>query len=120
MSTASNRSCSASSKATNPVRTSVCFQRGLLSTRPSIVSRVVGITQVVLARGFVHRYAGQHQFSHPLGVTDVAVLEQAIIRFINVAPAEINIDALPERRKRRLPSCRIPVRRLGGLLFDRI
>ena len=68
--------------------------------------------------GFIHRYAGQNQFRHHIGVTYVAVEEREIIGFVTVAPAEISIDALPERRKRRLPNYPIPVLRLGRLAVD--
>lgn len=68
--------------------------------------------------GFFHRYAGQNQFRHHIGVTYVAVEEQQIVGFVTVAPAELSIDALPERRKRRLPSYPIPVLRLGRLAVD--
>ena len=68
--------------------------------------------------GFFHRYAGQNQFRHHIGVTYVAVHAKDIVGFITVAPAEINIDALPERSKRRLPNYPIPVLRLGRLAVD--
>ena len=69
--------------------------------------------------GFFHRYAGQNQFRHHIGVTYVAVEEQEIVGFMTVAPAEISIDALPEPKKRRLPNYPIPVLRLGRLAVDK-
>jgi hypothetical protein len=60
---------------------------------------------------FFHCFAGQDQFRHHLGVTYVAVEDEAILRFVTVSPSEIEIDALPADRRRRSP--RYPLQRCG-------
>lgn len=64
---------------------------------------------------FFHRFAGQNQFRHHVGVTYIAVEEDAILGFVTVAPSEIEIDALPADRRRRLPRYPLPVLRLARL-----
>lgn len=64
---------------------------------------------------FFHRFAGQNQFRHHVGVTYIAVEEDAILGFVTVSPSEIEIDALPADRRRRLPRYPLPVLRLARL-----
>jgi predicted N-acetyltransferase YhbS len=60
---------------------------------------------------FFHRYAGQNQFRHYLGVTYVAVEGDRILGFATVAARHVDIERLPERTRRKLP--RYPVPALG-------
>ena len=64
---------------------------------------------------FFHRFAGQNQFRHHVGVTYIAVEDQAILGFVTVSPSEIEIDALPADRRRRLPRYPLPTLRLARL-----
>lgn len=64
---------------------------------------------------FFHRYAGQNQFRHHVGVTYVAVEDDAIIGFVTVSPSEIEIDALSADRRCRLPRYPLPTLRLARL-----
>ncbi len=64
---------------------------------------------------FFHRFAGQNQFRHHLGVTYIAVEDDAILGFVTVSPSEIEIDALPAERRRRLPHYPLPTLRLARL-----
>jgi len=64
---------------------------------------------------FFHRYAGQNQFRHHIGVTYVAVDESGILGFVTVAPSEIQIDDLPAELSRRLPRYPLPVLRIARL-----
>jgi predicted N-acetyltransferase YhbS len=68
---------------------------------------------------FFHRYAGQNQFRHYLGVTYVAVEDQRILGFATVAPRHIDIEDLPEPARRRLPRYPVPVLGLARLAVDR-
>lgn len=67
---------------------------------------------------FFHRYAGQHQFQHHLGVTYVAVDSDRILGFATVAPRHIDIEDLPERLRKKLPRYPIPVLGLARLAVD--
>lgn len=60
---------------------------------------------------FFQRFAGQNQFRHHIGVTYVAVDGNAMLGFVTVSPSEIEIDALPAERRRRLPRYPLPVLR---------
>ena len=60
---------------------------------------------------FFQRFAGQNQFRHHIGVTYVAVDGDAMLGFVTVSPSEIEIDALPAERRRRLPRYPLPVLR---------
>jgi GNAT superfamily N-acetyltransferase len=60
---------------------------------------------------FFHRFAGQNQFRHYLGVTYVAVDDGRVLGFATVAPRHLDIEDLPERLRKKLP--RYPVRVLG-------
>jgi GNAT superfamily N-acetyltransferase len=67
---------------------------------------------------FFHRYAGQNQFRHHLGVTYVAVDGDRIVGFATVAPRHVDIEDLPERTRRRLPRYPLPVLGLVRLAVD--
>jgi GNAT superfamily N-acetyltransferase len=67
---------------------------------------------------FFHRYAGQNQFRHHLGVTYVAADGERIVGFATVAPRHIDIDDLPERLRKKLPRYPIPVLGLARLAVD--
>ncbi|HEY0866406.1 MAG TPA: GNAT family N-acetyltransferase [Fimbriimonas sp.] len=64
---------------------------------------------------FFHRYAGQNQFRHHLGVTYVAEEGGRIFAYATVAPRHLEIDDLPEKVRRRLPRYPVPVRGLARL-----
>ncbi|MBK1645299.1 GNAT family N-acetyltransferase [Thiocapsa imhoffii] len=64
---------------------------------------------------FFHRFADQNQFRHHVGVTYIAVEDDAILGFVTVSPSEIEIDALPADRRRRLPRYPLPTLRLARL-----
>jgi predicted N-acetyltransferase YhbS len=65
---------------------------------------------------FFHRYAGQNQFRHHVGVTYVAVSEEGILGFLTVSPANLDAEDLPSRRK--MPPYPVPVLRLARLAVD--
>lgn len=67
---------------------------------------------------FFHRFAGQNQFRHYLGVTYVAVDGPRILGFTTVAPGHIEIDGLPAAARRKLPRYPLPVLRLARLAVD--
>lgn len=67
---------------------------------------------------FFHRYAGQNQFRHHVGVTYVAVDAGRVIGFATVAPRHVEIEDLPEREQRKLPRYPIPVLGLARLAVD--
>ncbi|MEZ4226660.1 MAG: GNAT family N-acetyltransferase [Polyangiaceae bacterium] len=67
---------------------------------------------------FFHRYAGQNQFRHHLGATYVAVEAIRILGFVTVAPRHIDIEALPERRRKQLPRYPLPALGLARLAVD--
>lgn len=68
---------------------------------------------------FFHRFAGQNQFRHYVGVTYVAVDEGTILGFATVAPGHIEIDGLPATTRKKLPRYPLPVLRLARLAVDR-
>jgi GNAT superfamily N-acetyltransferase len=68
---------------------------------------------------FFHRYAGQNQFRHHLGVTYVAVEGDRILGFATVSPRHIEIEGLPERAGKRLPRYPVPILGLARLAVDR-
>ena len=67
---------------------------------------------------FFHRFAGQKQFKHYLGVTYVAVDGDAILGFATVAPGHVEIDDLPASARKKLPRYPLPVLRLARLAVD--
>ena len=65
---------------------------------------------------FFHRYAGQNQFRHHIGVTYIAIAEdeEAILGYATVATGSIETDDIPEASK--LPiNYPLPILRLGRL-----
>ena len=71
-----------------------------------------------LDRFFV-RYAGQNQFRHHIGTTYVAIDDHGVIAgFATVAASELMTAALPQSRRKRLPSYPLPVLRLARLAVD--
>src|SRR2546427_13247289 len=68
---------------------------------------------------FFHRYAGQNQFRHPLGVTYVAVDSGRVLGFATVAPRHVDIEDLPERARKKLPRYPVPVLGLARLAVDK-
>ncbi|MBI5478090.1 MAG: GNAT family N-acetyltransferase [Deltaproteobacteria bacterium] len=68
---------------------------------------------------FFHRYAGQNQFRHYLGVTYVAVDGGRVRGFATVAPRHIDIEDLPEAKRKKLPRYPVPVLGLARLAVDR-
>jgi GNAT superfamily N-acetyltransferase len=68
---------------------------------------------------FFHRFAGQNQFRHHLGVTYVAVDDGRVLGFATVAPRHIEIEDLPERTRKKLPRYPVPVLGLARLGVDR-
>jgi GNAT superfamily N-acetyltransferase len=67
---------------------------------------------------FFHRYAGQNQFRHHVGVSYVVVEDDRILGFATVAPRHIDIEDLPDRLKKNLPRYPIPVLGLARLAVD--
>src|SRR5437867_12509030 len=67
---------------------------------------------------FFHRYAGQNQFRHYIGVTYVAVEGGRILGFATVAPRHIDLENLPERTRKKLPRYPLPVLGLARLAVD--
>jgi GNAT superfamily N-acetyltransferase len=62
---------------------------------------------------YFHRYAGQNQFRHHVGVTYVAAERDGILGFVTVAPAQLGADDLPGGRRR--PPYPVPVLRIARL-----
>lgn len=67
---------------------------------------------------FLHRFAGQNQFRHHIGVTYVAVEGQRILGFVTVAPAHLEVDAMPAVERKKLPTYPLPILRLARLGVD--
>jgi GNAT superfamily N-acetyltransferase len=67
---------------------------------------------------FFHRFAGQNQFKHYLGVTYIAVERGRILGFVTVAPGHVEIDGLPAALRKKLPRYPLPVLRLARLAVD--
>jgi GNAT superfamily N-acetyltransferase len=67
---------------------------------------------------FLHKYAGQNQFRHHLGTTYVAVDAGRILGYATVAPGNIEIDDLPAKQRKKLPSYPLPILRLGRLAVE--
>lgn len=66
---------------------------------------------------FFHRYAGQNQFRHHVGVTCVAVAKDRIQGFVTVSPGQLEAPTLPSGR--RMPPYPVPILRLARLAVDR-
>ena len=67
---------------------------------------------------FFHRYAGQNQFRHYLGVTYVAVDRERVLGFATVAPRHVDMEGLPERTRKKLPRYPMPALGLARLAVD--
>lgn len=67
---------------------------------------------------FFHRFAGQNQFRHHLGVTYVAVQDRSVLGYATVAAAHVEIEDLPPAIRRKLPRYPLPVLRLARLAVD--
>jgi len=67
---------------------------------------------------FLHRFAGQNQFKHHLGVTYVAVDGGRLLGYATVAAGHVEIDDLPDSARSKLPSYPLPVLRLARLAVD--
>jgi GNAT superfamily N-acetyltransferase len=67
---------------------------------------------------FLHKYAGQNQFRHHIGVTWVAVDAGRILGYATVAPGHIEIEDLPAKLRRKLPEYPLPILRLARLAVD--
>jgi GNAT superfamily N-acetyltransferase len=65
---------------------------------------------------FFHRYAGQNQFRHHVGVTYVAVEDPRILGFVTVSPGSLDADDLPSGRK--APPYPVPILRVARLAVD--
>ena len=67
---------------------------------------------------FFHKFAGQNQFKHYVGVTYVAVEDGRVLGFATVAPGHVEIDQLPAPARKKLPRYPLPVLRLARLAVD--
>lgn len=67
---------------------------------------------------FFQQFAGQNQFRHHVGVTYVAVDGARVLGFATVAPAHLEVDVLPTRARKALPTYPLPVLRLARLGVD--
>ena len=65
---------------------------------------------------YFHRYAGQNQFRHHVGVTYVAVMDQRILGFTTVSPGSLDAEDLPSDRK--APPYPVPILRVARLAVD--
>jgi GNAT superfamily N-acetyltransferase len=62
---------------------------------------------------YFHRYAGQNQFRHHIGVTYVVVEAGVILGFLTLAPNELAADRMPVRAKAPYPTPVLRVARLA-------
>jgi GNAT superfamily N-acetyltransferase len=67
---------------------------------------------------FFHRFAGQNQFRHYVGVTYVAAEQGRIFGFVTVVPGHLEGDRLPATLRRKPPSYPLPILRLARLAVD--
>lgn len=67
---------------------------------------------------FFHKFAGQNQFKHHLGVTYVAIDGGRTLGFATVAPGHVEIEKLPASARKKLPRYPLPVLRLARLAVD--
>jgi predicted N-acetyltransferase YhbS len=65
---------------------------------------------------YFHRYAGQNQFRHHIGVSYVAVDGNRVLGFVTLSPASLDAGDLPSGRK--MPPYPVPVLRLARLAVD--
>ena len=68
---------------------------------------------------FFHKYAGQNQFRHYLGVTYVAADGRRILGFATVAPGQLDVDEIPAAARKKMPRYPLPILRLARLAIDR-
>jgi hypothetical protein len=47
---------------------------------------------------YFHKYAGQNQFRHHIGVTYIAVEDDRILGYVTVAPGSLDAEDLPSGR----------------------
>ncbi len=62
---------------------------------------------------FFHRYAGQNQFRHHIGVTYVASEGERIVGFVTVAAAVVDAEDLPSGK--RMPPYPLPILRVARM-----
>jgi GNAT superfamily N-acetyltransferase len=67
---------------------------------------------------FFHKFAGQNQFKHYVGVTYVAVEDTRVLGFATISPAHVEIEGLPATARKKLPRYPLPVLRLARLAVD--
>ncbi len=67
---------------------------------------------------FFHRFAGQNQFRHYVGVTYVAVENERILGFVTITAGQVEGDDLPAALHRKLPDYPLPILRLARLAVD--
>ena len=67
---------------------------------------------------FLHKFAGQNQFKHHVGVTYVAVDGRRIIGYATIAAGHVEIEGLPAVARKKLPRYPLPVLRLARLATD--
>src|SRR5688572_19134869 len=65
---------------------------------------------------YFHRYAGQNQFRHHIGVTYLAVEDVRILGFVTVSPGSLDAADLPSGRK--TPPYPVPILRMARLAVD--
>lgn len=66
---------------------------------------------------YFHRFAGQNQFKHHVGVTYVAVADGWLLGYATVAPGAMEAEDIPGARK--LPRYPAPILRLGRLAVSK-
>ncbi len=65
---------------------------------------------------FFHRYAGQNQFRHHVGVSYVAIEADRIVGFVTVSAGSLDAEDLPSGRK--MPPYPLPFLRVARLAVD--
>ena len=65
---------------------------------------------------YFHKYAGQNQFRHHIGVTYVAIEDERILGFVTVSPGSLDAGDLPSGRK--APPYPVPILRVARLAVD--
>ena len=68
---------------------------------------------------FFRKYAGQNQFKHHVGVTYIATDGETIHGFVTVSASSIEIEDLPAKQRKKLPSYPLPVLRMARLATSR-
>jgi GNAT superfamily N-acetyltransferase len=67
---------------------------------------------------FFHRFAGQNQFRHYVGVTYVAVEQRQVHGFVTVSAGQLEGDRIPAALHRKLPGYPLPILRLARLAVN--